>query len=73
MSWCLEAVDAETLGLFLYDYAWMAHTNDSAFPGPRVLPRITLGGRRFIVDSRLAELRAEDDPHYRFEFHGKSN
>lgn len=40
-------------------------------PHPRRLPRVSVGGKTYFVDSRLRELRNVDNPHDRVEFSGE--
>lgn len=63
-EWRLTSPDAACLGQALLELASMTLTEDylADLPGPRLLPTVTRDGREFVLDERLCELRAVDDP-----------
>lgn len=63
-EWRLTHPDASCLGLALLELAAMTQTEDylADLPCPRLLPTVTLDGRDFVLDERLGQLRAVDDP-----------
>lgn len=71
---CLEAADAERLGLLFLDCSEWLKLQSAVPAGPfRLLPRLTLNGRRFVIDDQLGEIRAEDDPNHRFAILGNAS
>lgn len=66
--WLFDPTNAEFLGEVLCDLAKVVRDQDGPTARPLKLPRLVLGGRAFIVDDRLGELRAEDDPNCRLVY-----